>query len=133
MSDRLSIPLVLRAPDATRLTFSFPAWYRALMGAILLVLLAGLVQEGARPGWPMGVLVAIVALYFIHGRATGDYTFDFVRLLGTRMSSTTASYTFRRLSLGPPGTTWVTTAPFASLVPRLSAISGVNSPMTMPR
>ena len=36
------------------------------------------------------MLVAIVALYFIHGRATGDYTFDFVQLLGTRMSSTTA-------------------------------------------
>ena len=36
------------------------------------------------------MLVAIIALYFIHGRATGDYTFDFVRLLGTRMSSTTA-------------------------------------------
>ena len=36
------------------------------------------------------MLVAIVALYFIHGRATGDYTFGFTELLGTRMSSTTA-------------------------------------------
>jgi NADH-quinone oxidoreductase subunit M len=36
------------------------------------------------------MLVAIVALYFIHGRATGDYTFDFTRLLGTPMGSSTA-------------------------------------------
>ncbi len=36
------------------------------------------------------MLIAIVALYFIHGRATGTYTFDFPALLGTRMSSGTA-------------------------------------------
>ncbi len=36
------------------------------------------------------MLVAILALYFIHGRATGDYTFDFPALLGTKMSSSTA-------------------------------------------
>ena len=36
------------------------------------------------------MLVAIVALVFIHGRATGDYTFDFTQLLGTKMASGTA-------------------------------------------
>jgi NADH-quinone oxidoreductase subunit M len=36
------------------------------------------------------MLIAIVALVFIHGRATGVYTFDFTQLLGTRMGSTTA-------------------------------------------
>ena len=32
------------------------------------------------------MLVAIVALVFIHGRATGVYTFDFTQLLGTQMA-----------------------------------------------
>ena len=38
------------------------------------------------------MLVAIVALYFIHGRATGDYTFDYLKLLGTPMSTATATW-----------------------------------------
>jgi NADH-quinone oxidoreductase subunit M len=33
------------------------------------------------------MLVAIVGLYFIHGRATGSYTFDYLQLLGTGLSS----------------------------------------------
>ena len=33
------------------------------------------------------MLVAIVGLYFIHGRATGSYTFDYLQLLGTSLSS----------------------------------------------
>jgi len=73
MFDRLSIPLVLRAPDANRLVFSFPAWYRALMGAILLVLIAGLVQEGARPGWPMWALLVIITLGILYQE---QWTFD---------------------------------------------------------
>jgi len=36
------------------------------------------------------MLVAIVALYFVHGRATGAYTFDYVRLVGTRLEPATA-------------------------------------------
>ena len=36
------------------------------------------------------MLIAILALYFIHGRASGTYTFDFPSLLGTKMSSGTA-------------------------------------------
>ena len=36
------------------------------------------------------MLIAILALYFIHGRATGVYTFDFTQLLGTQMPSGTA-------------------------------------------
>src|SRR5664280_699882 len=36
------------------------------------------------------MLIAILALYFIHGRATGVYTFDFTKLLGTPMASGTA-------------------------------------------
>jgi NADH-quinone oxidoreductase subunit M len=36
------------------------------------------------------MLIAILALYFIHGRASGTYTFDFPALLGTKMSSGTA-------------------------------------------
>ena len=36
------------------------------------------------------MLLAILALYFIHGRQTGVYTFDFTQLLGTRLASSTA-------------------------------------------
>jgi NADH-quinone oxidoreductase subunit M len=36
------------------------------------------------------MLIAIIALVFIHGRATGVYTFDYTQLLGTSMSTTTA-------------------------------------------
>ena len=36
------------------------------------------------------MLIAIVALVFIHGRATGVYTFDFTQLLGTPMAASTA-------------------------------------------
>ena len=34
--------------------------------------------------------LSILALYFIHGRATGNYTFDYALLLGTPLSSTAA-------------------------------------------
>jgi NADH-quinone oxidoreductase subunit M len=33
------------------------------------------------------MLLAILALYFIHGAATGDYTFNYFKLLGTTMSA----------------------------------------------
>jgi NADH-quinone oxidoreductase subunit M len=36
------------------------------------------------------MLVAILALYFIHGRSTGIYTFDFTQLVGTKMATATA-------------------------------------------
>jgi len=36
------------------------------------------------------MLVAILALYFVHGRATGTYTFNYMELLGTSMPGTTA-------------------------------------------
>jgi NADH-quinone oxidoreductase subunit M len=36
------------------------------------------------------MLAAIVGLYFVHGRATGTYTFDYPALLGTAMSPRTA-------------------------------------------
>ncbi len=36
------------------------------------------------------MLIAILALYFIHHRATGIYTFDYLKLLGTPMDSRTA-------------------------------------------
>jgi len=36
------------------------------------------------------MLLAILGLYFIHGRQTGDYTFDYARLLGTDLSPTAA-------------------------------------------
>jgi NADH-quinone oxidoreductase subunit M len=35
------------------------------------------------------MLIAIVALYFVHGHATGVYTFDYVQLLGTPLTSST--------------------------------------------
>ena len=38
------------------------------------------------------MLVAILALYFIHGTSTGTYTFNYVELLGTRMSQSTAMW-----------------------------------------
>jgi NADH-quinone oxidoreductase subunit M len=36
------------------------------------------------------MFISILALYFIHGRNTGTYTFDYPLLLGTTLSSTTA-------------------------------------------
>ena len=38
------------------------------------------------------MLVAILALYVIHGRQTGVYTFDYLRLLGTHLSLATATW-----------------------------------------
>ncbi len=36
------------------------------------------------------MLVAILGLYFVHGRSTGTYTFDYQQLLGTSMGPSTA-------------------------------------------
>jgi NADH-quinone oxidoreductase subunit M len=36
------------------------------------------------------MLISILGLYFIHGRATGSYTFDYTQLLGTVLSSRAA-------------------------------------------
>jgi NADH-quinone oxidoreductase subunit M len=38
------------------------------------------------------MLLAILGLYFVHGRATGEYTFDYFRLLGTPMGQGTATW-----------------------------------------
>ena len=38
------------------------------------------------------MLLAILGLYFVHGRATGVYTFDYNELLGTPMSESTARW-----------------------------------------
>ena len=35
------------------------------------------------------MFIAILALYFVHGNATGVYTFDYLQLLGTEMSAST--------------------------------------------
>lgn len=35
------------------------------------------------------MFISIIALYFVHGRSTGSYTFDYILLLGTEMSSST--------------------------------------------
>jgi NADH-quinone oxidoreductase subunit M len=35
------------------------------------------------------MFISILALYFVHGRATGSYTFDYIHLLGTEMSGST--------------------------------------------
>ena len=36
------------------------------------------------------MFISIIALYFVHGRATGIYSFDYLQLLGTNMPSSTA-------------------------------------------
>jgi NADH-quinone oxidoreductase subunit M len=36
------------------------------------------------------MFIAIIALYFIHGHSTGIYTFDYLQLLGTEMTGSTA-------------------------------------------
>ena len=36
------------------------------------------------------MLAAIVGLYFVHGHSTGEFTFDYTRLLGTHMAPATA-------------------------------------------
>jgi NADH-quinone oxidoreductase subunit M len=38
------------------------------------------------------MLLAILGLYFVHGRNTGEYTFDYQRLLGTAMAPATAMW-----------------------------------------
>ncbi len=38
------------------------------------------------------MLLAIIGLYFVHGRATGVYTFDYTQLLNTPMSGATAMW-----------------------------------------
>ena len=38
------------------------------------------------------MLVSIVGLYFVHGRATGIYTFDYLQLIGTSMSPAVAMW-----------------------------------------
>ena len=38
------------------------------------------------------MLLSIVGLYFVHGKATGVYTFDYTQLLGTHMSASTAMW-----------------------------------------
>ena len=35
------------------------------------------------------MLLSILGLYFVHGHATGQYTFDYIQLLGTEMSAST--------------------------------------------
>jgi len=35
------------------------------------------------------MFIAIIALYFVHGHSTGSYTFDYLQLLGTKMSAST--------------------------------------------
>jgi NADH-quinone oxidoreductase subunit M len=36
------------------------------------------------------MFIAIIALYFVHGHSTGEYTFDYMKLLGTEMGGSTA-------------------------------------------
>lgn len=36
------------------------------------------------------MFISILALYFVHGNSTGIYTFDYIQLLGTHMSESTA-------------------------------------------
>ena len=36
------------------------------------------------------MFIAIIALYFVHGKATGIYSFDYLQLLGTKMPTSTA-------------------------------------------
>jgi len=36
------------------------------------------------------MLLAILGLYFVHGRNAGEYTFDYMHLLGTVMAPSTA-------------------------------------------
>ncbi len=38
------------------------------------------------------MLLSIVGLYFVHGKATGTYTFDYTQLLGTSMPASTAMW-----------------------------------------
>ena len=35
------------------------------------------------------MFISILALYFVHGRSTGSYTFDYMQLLGTEMTAST--------------------------------------------
>ena len=73
MSDRVSIPLVLRSPDADRLVFSIPVWYRTIMFGILAILLGGLFQLDGSPGGLACALLVIVAAGALYEE---KWTFD---------------------------------------------------------
>lgn len=66
MSDRASIPLVLRVPGPGRLVFALPRWYPAAMGAILALLVAGLADAGRAPGPLAWLLLALVVLGILY-------------------------------------------------------------------
>jgi len=61
------------------------------------------------------MLLAILGLYFIHGRNTGIYTFDYEQLLGTSMSPQTAF--FLMLGFAAAFLVKLSTVPFHSWLP----------------
>jgi len=73
MSDRVSIPLVLRAPDPDRLVFAIPVWYRVIMFGILAVIFAGVFQA---PGGPGGLACALIVIVAAGALYEEKWTFD---------------------------------------------------------
>ena len=76
MSDRMSIPLVLRSPGPDRLVFGIPLWYRAVMFGILAIIMAALFQTGGNPGGLACALMVIVAAGALYEE---QWTFDATR------------------------------------------------------
>jgi hypothetical protein len=95
MSDRMSIPLVMRAQGPERLVLAFPVWYRAVMGAILALLVAALLQEGGSPGNLGKVLLAMAIYGLLYQErwtfdAAGARVIRQVGLMGASRSTETA-------------------------------------------
>jgi NADH-quinone oxidoreductase subunit M len=61
------------------------------------------------------MLLAILGLYFVHGRSTGNYTFDYAQLLGTPMAPQTAF--FLMLGFAAAFLVKLSTVPFHSWLP----------------
>jgi len=62
----MDLPLVLISRGETRLVYGIPTWYRAVMAAILLILVAAVAVDGQEPsllGWVFLALLLLALLY----------------------------------------------------------------------
>ena len=101
---RVLTALIL-APVVIALVFLGPRWLIALAVAVVAVLAGwefmGLAERCAARPPRIAVLVAILALFFLHYRATGIYTFEYEELLGTAMSPDQTTQSRKTTSAGP--------------------------------
>ena len=69
----MEIPLVLTSPKPERLTYGFPAWYRAVMAAILAIVIAAVLLGDSAPGVLAWIILGILFLATVY---EDRWTFD---------------------------------------------------------